>query len=65
MDVGGGDEGMDGAQMLGNGLLHLYLHCTVAGVDIVEEFLSGLAVVVLDLIVEVFRDVYEGRLRVI
>ena len=60
MDVGGVDEGVDGAEMFGYGLLHLYLHGAVAGVNIVEEFLAGLAVVVLDLIVEVFGDVYEG-----
>ena len=60
MDVGGVDEGVDGAKMFGYGLLHLYLHGAVAGVDVVEEFLAGLAVVVLDLVIEVFRDVYEG-----
>lgn len=63
MEVGGGDESVDGAQMLGYGLLHLYLHGAVAWVHIVEEFLAGLAVVVLYFIVEVFGDVYERRLR--
>ena len=51
MEVGGRDEGMNSAEMFGYGLLHLHLHGTVAGVHIVEEFLAGLAVIVLHLII--------------
>ena len=50
----------DGLEMVGHGLLHLDLGAAVARVDIIELFLSRLAEVRLDFIVQELADVLEA-----
>ena len=49
----------DTLEVRGNTLLHLYLHFTVARIDVVEQFLSGLTGIGLYFVVQVFRNMLE------